>query len=66
VTIDDGDFESIREIQGQRVFGQGPARAHFGLAEADVVDVHVRWPDGAEVELTGVQTRQEIVVQHPG
>jgi len=66
VTVDDGERQRLRDIQGQRVFGQGPARAHFGLAEAEVVDVTVRWPDGVTVELDAVSARQRLVVQYPG
>lgn len=65
VTIS-ADRTHIREVPGQRALGQGPARVHFGLGDISVVDVHVRWPDGAEVELEDVPTRQALVVPYPG
>ena len=61
----DGERLRIREIDGQHALGQGPARAHFGLGDVDNVDVTVRWPDGSQVELLGVETRQVIEVEHP-
>ena len=60
-----GERTRVREIQGQRALGQGPARAHFGLGDEDVVDVEVRWTDGAVMTLEGVEARQTLRVEHP-
>ncbi len=55
-----------REILGQRGYGQGPSRAHFGLGEDEDVDaIEVLWSDGALSELAGVEARQVITLTHP-
>lgn len=44
----------------------GPAEVHFGLGDAEVVDVlRVVWLDGAVGYNRAVQTRQHVVVGHP-
>ena len=44
----------------------GPAEVHFGLGDAEVVDVlRVVWLDGAVGYNRDVQTRQHVVVGHP-
>ena len=40
-----------------------PPEAHFGLADDDTVDLRITWPDGECSELSGVDTRQRIVVE---
>lgn len=40
-----------------------PPEAHFGLADDDTVDLRITWPDGDCSELSGVDTRQRIIVE---
>jgi|SRR5919109_4476323 hypothetical protein len=44
-------------------FGSGqPASAHFGIGNARVVDMLVRFPDGSEKSLRGVETDTKLIV----
>ena len=65
VEVDDGARTRVREVQALRSQGQGSGRLHFGLGEAERVDVRIRWPDGAASELRDVPTRRRILVAHP-
>jgi hypothetical protein len=44
------------------VLGSGPAEAHFGLADAESVTIHVRWPDGREDVVAGLPTRRVVTL----
>jgi hypothetical protein len=39
-----------------------PAEVHVGLGEVEVVDIHVRWPDGAESVVEDVDARQYVTL----
>lgn len=65
VEVDDGSRVRIREVQALRSQGQGPGRLHFGLGQAELVDVSIRWPGGATSELVDVPTRRRVLVDHP-
>ena len=54
----------IREVAtGQSHMGQNVATAHFGLADAAIVDsLTVRWPSGAVQTLTDVQPNQRLTL----
>jgi len=59
VSVRAGGVTQLREIHaGSNYASQDPAEAHFGLGDAVVVDVTVRWPDGATTELPGVAANQ--------
>jgi hypothetical protein len=65
VSVDDGSRVRIREVQALRSQGQGPGWLHFGLGDADTVNVDIRWPGGEVTRLQDVPTRRRIVVQSP-
>ena len=44
------------------LFSGGPPEVLFGLGEIDVVDVEIRWPDGAEQRLEGIETHRRLAV----
>lgn len=46
VTATAGDRSWTQEVRIAIGPGQQPARLHFGLGEAEAVDLDVRWPDG--------------------
>jgi enediyne biosynthesis protein E4 len=56
VWVTAGGRTQVREVRaGSNFESQDPAEVHVGLGSAGVVDrVRVRWPDGNEVERTGV------------
>jgi hypothetical protein len=61
VSVRAGGLTQLREIRaGSNYASQDPAEAHFGLGDAVVVDVTVRWPDGATTELPGVAANQSL------
>jgi hypothetical protein len=68
VTVEAGDRTQTRVIDAGGASGGGQSEpvAHFGLGLIDRVDrVMVRWPDGTEVDVTRVDARQVLEVQHP-
>ncbi len=63
---DDDVLAHVREVQGPRGVGQGPNRAHFGLGDAEVVELlRVTWPDGVVTESEWVPVRRRVTVAHP-
>ena len=56
----------VRQIQGLRALAQGPARAYFGLGEAESIGkLTVAWPDGAITISRDLPVNRPIVVPHP-
>ena len=54
----------VREIRaGNHYVSQNPAEAHFGLGAETTADVKVRWPDGAETNLTSVAVDRLLVIE---
>ena len=63
VTTADGE-KYIRDMAAASNFAShNPLVAHFGVDDADTVDVEVLWPDGSVSEETGVATNQTITIQ---
>ena len=61
----DGETQ-VREIRASNNFvSQSPAEAHFGLGDADQVDVYVRWPDGTETTMNDVAADQLLTISQP-
>ena len=56
-----------RDVSSQNQFqGQNDLRAHFGLAEASVVDsLVVTWPSGRELTMTHVTANQFLTLAEP-
>jgi hypothetical protein len=65
LTLEAGGRTQVREVYPINSFhSQGPTRVHFGLGEATKVDrLAVRWPSGAEQELTALVGDRHIVVE---
>lgn len=54
VRVEVAGVEQVREFFHLRAAAQGPARQHFGVGQADIVDhITVRWPGGARTEIDG-------------
>ena len=60
ITITINGEEQMRELRGgSHYVSQNPVEAHFGLGDADVVDmVEIRWPDGTTTIRTDVPANQ--------
>jgi hypothetical protein len=57
------DGTQVREIRiGNNFTSHNPAEAHFGLGEADQVDIEVRWPDGSVSTQAGLAADQLVTV----
>ena len=66
IEINGGGTTQIREIRaGNQYVSQGPAEAHFGLGQVDVVDITVFWPDGTQSDLMGVTADQLLTIDQP-
>jgi hypothetical protein len=62
----DAGLLGFQEIGTGFGFGSGQAAgAHFGTGRAHVVDVLVRFPDGSEKSLHGVDTDTQLIVEQP-
>ncbi|MCP4424191.1 MAG: CRTAC1 family protein, partial [Chloroflexi bacterium] len=60
VTLPDGT-QLIREwYAGSSYLSSEDPRLHFGLGDAEVVDVEIRWPDGSAAEIAGVSVNRLI------
>lgn len=59
-----GERRIVRELYPANGFRcQGPARVHFGLADAETVDeLTIHWPSGAEQVLTDVAANRHVRV----
>ncbi len=62
-----GGLTYMREfIAGGSYLSGRPHEAHFGLGQADIVDVlRVRWPDGTESSQRNVHVDQRMTIYHP-
>lgn len=59
-----GGRTTVREMQHLRAVGQGPARLHFGLGDAESVDrITVRWPGGATTTVESLPARQHYRIR---
>lgn len=66
IEITDGTRTQIREIRASNNFvSQGPAEAHFGLGQADSVDLTVFWPDGTQTTMNGMTANQLLTIVQP-
>lgn len=66
IEIADGSRTQVREIRGGNNFvSQSPAEAHFGLGQAQSVEVTIDWPDGSQSILPGVSANQFLTVSQP-
>jgi enediyne biosynthesis protein E4 len=45
------------------LYSGSPLSAHFGVADADTVDIEVVWPDGSVGRAEGVSTRQRVTLR---
>jgi len=64
--ITDGTRTQIREIRASNNFvSQSPAEAHFGLGQANFVDLTVFWPDGTQTVMPGVDANQFLTIVQP-
>ncbi len=50
---------------GLNFASNSPTRQHFGLGDAAVVDIVVRWPDGAQSTVPDVPTRRVVRIDRP-
>jgi len=63
IRLEAGDLVALREQYNLRSLGQGPARFHFGLGDAPVVDrLEVRWPGGDVTVYEGLPVRRRLVI----
>ncbi len=53
------------DVGGSGLLSSVPPRAHFGLDDAETVEVEVRWPDGQVTRNVGVATAQRIALTRP-
>jgi len=66
IEVSGGGLTQVREIRaGNQYVSQGPAEAHFGLGQVDVVDITVYWPDGTQSDLMGVAVDQVLIIDRP-
>ena len=68
ITVATGDLTQIREVKRTvGIYSCSDPRAHFGLAEADRIDlVHVRWPSGTVQEFRDVRADRHYMVDESG
>ncbi len=64
VEVYDGALVAVREVYAGStgVYSGGPPEVHFGLGDADVVTVVVRWPDGTRTVNEDVPARRWITL----
>lgn len=60
VTTTAGRQERTVRAGGTGLNSSGPPVAHFGLADAEQVDVEIHWPDGRVDALPGLRARQPV------
>ncbi|TDI89067.1 MAG: CRTAC1 family protein, partial [Candidatus Dadabacteria bacterium] len=67
VTITVNNQNQIRELRvGSNFVSQNPVRAHFGLGNAELVNlVQVDWADGETTVLQNVSSNQFLEIDHP-
>ena len=59
---DDGHQIRWMMAGGTGLFSSNPAEAHFGLGDADAVELRVTWPDGAIDTWTSIEARQHVLL----
>lgn len=67
VVIEAGGITQTHWVMGggKGLYGTFPTEAHFGLADAEVVDsIRVTWPNGDTTELNNVAARELLVIDH--
>jgi hypothetical protein len=65
VRVLDGGQSWMREVQAVRALGQSVSAVHFGLADADTVDIEVRYPSGQVVTATDLPVNRRVTVHKP-
>lgn len=67
ILIDVDGRKQMRELRaGCNFVSQNPAEAHFGVANARLIDeILVIWPDGQRTTLTNVDANRLLTVFHP-
>ena len=64
VTVEAGGRSFVRDVSSSGSFlSAHDPRVHFGLGDATVATVHVRWPDGSEQVLSNVETNRIVEVR---
>ena len=64
VIVTVGGSSHLQEVQVLRTVGQSPARLHFGLGGADVVDeIRVRWPGGDETVVEDIPADRTLLIR---
>lgn len=64
ITLEAGGKTQLREMRrGNNYTSQNPARVHFGLGEAAVIDrLRVVWPDRTVTELSNIAVDQHLTI----
>ena len=64
ITVTTADGTQIRDLGGRNNYvSHDPFEVHFGLAEATVADVEVRWPDGTMSTSEDVSANQLLTIR---
>ena len=64
ITVTTTDGAQIRDLGGLNNYvSHGPYEVHFGLAQASIADVDVRWPDGTTSTMTGISADQLLTIR---
>ena len=65
-TLPDGQVLSREAVAGSSYLSTEDPRLHFGLGDAtSVAELRVRWPDGRETQVDGVDANRVVVVREP-
>ena len=67
VTVETGDgLRQVQEVQSGSSLGGGNSTVlHFGLADARIRSLTVRWPDGVEKSFNNLPADQEYTIAYP-
>jgi hypothetical protein len=66
VTCIAGGKRQVNEVRsGGSYLSQSDLRLHFGLGDAGMADLEIRWPNGKEQRLEGVKANQALRVTEP-
>ncbi|WP_088340925.1 VCBS repeat-containing protein [Robiginitalea sediminis] len=60
----DGAIQKLRVLSGRGYLSKPEGVLHFGLGQASVDSVHVRWADGREAWAVAPEARQELVFRY--
>jgi hypothetical protein len=67
VRLEAGGRVQVEELYNLRTLGQGPARIHFGLGDAEVIDrIEVLWPGGQVDVWEDLAARETIPLPYGG